>query len=265
VRAESGDTDDPIENYLDRLLVALPGSPRAVRHALAETEAHLLDAAAAARDGGMSESAARRHAVEQFGPISAVAGHPGRLRLTPALRRRAVLGLLFIASIAGLAIGLAGVIARIIQLGWGNTAIATPFPTGSYTAADCARWLAGYPSAHDCVTAMTADHAADFLRNSAACAVLGVVAALAYTVLRRRWAGPSVNRALPRATESVVGVVAAIGVAVLLAGQGVDAVLVTHGHGAGASFALAAAACVAALFFLLLARRDLNQSVGAEG
>jgi hypothetical protein len=31
--------DDPIEMYLDELLVSLPGSPREVRHLLAEVEA----------------------------------------------------------------------------------------------------------------------------------------------------------------------------------------------------------------------------------
>ena len=37
---------DPIEDYLDRLLVSLSGSPRQVRHTLAEVEAHLRDAVA---------------------------------------------------------------------------------------------------------------------------------------------------------------------------------------------------------------------------
>jgi hypothetical protein len=256
--------DDPIESYLDRLLVTLPGSPRVVRHALAEAEAHLLDAAAAAEADGMSEAAARRHAVELFGPVSVMAGHPARLQVTPALRRRLILGVLLIGSVGGLAVGLAGALARIIQAGWGNSAIATPFPSGSYSAGDCARWLAHYPSTHDCVTAMTADHAADFLRNAAGCGVIGVLAAVAYVVLRRRWAGPSVSRALPRATESVVGVVAALGVAVVLGGQGVDAIMVTRGNGAGAPFALATAACVAALFFMRQARHDLTQSAATE-
>src|SRR5674536_281273 len=41
---EHGYVDDPIERYLDQLLVTLPGSPRQVRHTLAEVETHLLDA-----------------------------------------------------------------------------------------------------------------------------------------------------------------------------------------------------------------------------
>ena len=38
--------DDPIEVYLDRLLVALSGSPREVRRTLAEAEFHLYESAA---------------------------------------------------------------------------------------------------------------------------------------------------------------------------------------------------------------------------
>ena len=34
-------TDDPIETYLDRLLLSLSGTPRQVRHTLAEVEGHL--------------------------------------------------------------------------------------------------------------------------------------------------------------------------------------------------------------------------------
>lgn len=46
--ASRADWDDPIEAYLDQLLVALPGSPRDVRHTLAEVEAHLRESAAQA-------------------------------------------------------------------------------------------------------------------------------------------------------------------------------------------------------------------------
>lgn len=57
----------------------------------------------------------------------------------------------------------AALLGGIVRAIWGDRAIATSFPTGSYTAADCARWLSNDPGAYDCVTAMTADHAAEFV------------------------------------------------------------------------------------------------------
>ena len=46
---------DLIEDYLDRLLVSLSGSPRQVRHSLAEVEAHLRDAVAEGVAAGLPE------------------------------------------------------------------------------------------------------------------------------------------------------------------------------------------------------------------
>ena len=58
----SGGTSDAptdlIEDYLDRLLVSLSGSPRQVRHTLAEVEAHLRDAEAEGIAAGLTGDAA---------------------------------------------------------------------------------------------------------------------------------------------------------------------------------------------------------------
>ncbi|HEY0871788.1 MAG TPA: hypothetical protein VGD55_15415, partial [Acidothermaceae bacterium] len=138
-------------------------------------------------------------------------------------------------------------------------AIATPFPLGSYTSADCRRWLAGDPSARDCVTAMTADHARDFLISAAFCGMIGLFTIAAFTLLRRRWSSPAIATSLPRATEDVIGAVLAFGTAVVLVGQGIDAVLVTRGNGAGEPFSLAPAALLAAAVFTVRARRRLRR------
>jgi hypothetical protein len=39
-------TGEPVEDYLDQLLLTLGGSPRQVRHTLAEVEEHLRDVVA---------------------------------------------------------------------------------------------------------------------------------------------------------------------------------------------------------------------------
>lgn len=242
--------DDPIEAYLDELLVVLPGSPRQIRHTLAEVEAHLLDAAAEDRAAGLDDVAARAAAVSRMGPGDRVADEPrSGIRLSRALRRRVVLAVVLIGGAGGIAVGVGGILGRIAQALWGSRAVAVPFPTGSYRAADCSRWRAGYPSARDCLTAMTADHADDFLRNAAAGGVLGLLVIGGYALLRRRWAGPTVATALPRGTENVVGVALALAAALVLIGQGVDAVLVTHGNGAGQPFSLAASAVAVAAVF----------------
>ena len=183
--------DDPIEAYLDRLLVALSGSPREIRRALAEAELHLYESAAALEASGLSREEARAEAVRRMGPAEVTAG-PARvtLYLTPALRRRVALSLLLIGGVGGVAIGLAGVFGLIVRALWGPAAIANAFPADSYTAADCRHWQAADPTAHDCLSVMTAVHASHFLIDTLACGVIGVLVLVLYVPLRRRWSLP---------------------------------------------------------------------------
>jgi hypothetical protein len=248
--------DDPIEMHLDHLLVAHNGSPREIRRTLAEVEAHLLDASAEAEARGLSPADARAEAVRRIGPPEAAVGPPAlTLRLTGALRRQLVLAGLLIGGVAGVAVGVAGAFALAIKALWGAGGIATAFPTGSYTAADCERWRSAYPSARDCLTAMTADHADDFLRNAVLAAVLGVVALLIRVWLRRRWSERRLSTALPSGVEWLAGaVLAAVAGAGLLV-LGLDAVLTTQANGAGQPLSLALAALFAAAFFAAQARQ----------
>ena len=111
-----GLVDDPIEAYLDRLLVALSGSPRDVRRTLAEAELHLHESAAELEAAGLAYEQARAEAVRRMGPAEAAAGHERvTLYLTPALRRRAALSLLLIGGVGGMAIGLAGALGLIVR------------------------------------------------------------------------------------------------------------------------------------------------------
>jgi hypothetical protein len=250
--------DDPIEVYLDQLLVALPGSPRHVRQTLAEVEAHLRDSAERARHDGLDDHAAAVAAVERMGPIQVVVeGRGHRLGLTPARRRRVVLGGLFVGAIGGIAIAVAGVLAGIVRMIAGDRAIGVPFPSGSYSAADCSRWMTAYPHAPDCVSAMTIDHANDFLRNAAVAGVCGLIALATFARLRRRWSSRAVATALPSWSEDIVGCVLSSVATVVLLGQGVDALIVTHGQGAGQSLCLAVGAAAAAVVFGVRANSTL--------
>ena len=60
---------DAIEDYLDRLLVTLSGSPRQVRYTLAEVEAHLRDAVDEGIAAGLTEPEAQAQAVQRMGPV----------------------------------------------------------------------------------------------------------------------------------------------------------------------------------------------------
>ncbi|MEY2521814.1 MAG: hypothetical protein QOJ66_379 [Ilumatobacteraceae bacterium] len=250
--------DDPIEVYLDRLLVALPGSPRHVRQTLAEVEAHLRDSAERARHDGLDDHAAAVAAVKRMGPIEGVVeGRGHRLGLTPARRRRVVLGGLFVGAIGGIAIAVAGVLAGIVRMIAGDRAIGVPFPTGSYSAADCSRWMIAYPHAPDCVSAMTIDHANDFVRNAAVAGGCGLIALATFARLRRRWTSRAVATALPTWSEDVLGCVLSSVATVVLLGQGVDSLMVTRGQGAGQSLCLAVGAAAATFVFGVRAKSTL--------
>jgi len=62
-------TSDLIEEYLDRLLISLTGSPRQIRHTLAEVETHLRDAVAEGIAAGLPEQAAQAQALAQIGLV----------------------------------------------------------------------------------------------------------------------------------------------------------------------------------------------------
>jgi len=174
-REAAGVPGDLIEDYLDRLLVSLSGSPRQVRHTLAEVEAHLRDAEAEGIAAGLPPETAQVQALERIGPVHAVTGRPALLiRPSAALLRRLTLTAALVGGAGFVAIGGAGLVGRLLQALKGNLFMTTPFPPGTYTQADCARWLAGDPGTRSCVTAMLADHAYDYLLQAAACGLIGL-------------------------------------------------------------------------------------------
>lgn len=251
-------SDDPIEQYLDDLLTRAPGGPREVRTTLAEAEAHLRDAERDARGRGLSAHDAAVDAVRRMGAPDAAVDHPSLLPWgTRSLRRRLVLGALLVTAAGGLAVGLAGLLARLAVAVWGPRVVGIPFPTGAYTASDCARWLALYPDAGSCRAAMVQDHANDFLAGTALAGLLGLVAAVAYALLRRRWGTRAVAVALPGGVEQLVGAVLAALVAVGVLAQLLDTLSAqgSRAYGLAQSVALAVAALVAAVALALWGRR----------
>jgi hypothetical protein len=261
---------EPVEEYLDKLLLTLSGPPRQVRSTLAEVEAHLHDAVAEEMAGGRSEAEAEQAAVARIGAISQISGHPLQFaRPTAALARRAALAGSLIGGIALVAVGISGLIGWALAELRGGTFLVAPFPQGSYTSADCARWLAGDPSTRSCITAMTADHVGEVILNSFAAGVLGLLVLSAYGWMRRRWQDRGTLTALPVGSAEAVGAILALIVAVGTAGRGVNMYLVQHGQGAGEMFSLTIGAFAAAMFFIVrlgrlsLPGRSRARSAGA--
>jgi hypothetical protein len=241
---------DPVEDYLDQLLTSLSGSPRQVRHTLAEVEAHLQDAVAEGMADGLPEPEAQAWAVARMGPVSSIAGR-GALLARPAwaLARRLALTAALVGSGGLIAIGGAGLIARLMISVRGDGFITAPWPAGTYSPADCARWLAGVPGAHSCTGAMLADHAGDFLLQATAAGVLGLLGLGLYLVLRRRWRDRATLTALPAGTAQLTGAVLAALAALAFFSQVFDIETVQHGVGAGEPLSLAIAAAAAAGVF----------------
>ncbi|MGN6175717.1 MAG: hypothetical protein ACTHPS_22625 [Streptosporangiaceae bacterium] len=258
----NGTTDAPgdlIEDYLDRLLVSLSGSPRQVRHTLAEVEAHLRDAVAEGIAAGLPEDTAQAQALERIGPVHAVTGRPATVgRPSRALLRRLTLTCALVGGAGLAAIGGAGLVGRLLQAVKGNLFMTTPFPPGAYTQADCARWLAGNPGTRSCVTAMLADHAFDYLLQATACGLLGLLGLTAYLLLRRRWSDRATMTALPPGTAEFLGATLAGIAAVFFLAQVVDLETVQHGVGVGEPLSLGIAAAVTAVSFVLAFRHCLR-------
>jgi hypothetical protein len=241
---------EPVEEYLDKLLLTLSGSPRQVRRTLAEVEAHLHDAVAEEVAAGKSQADAEAAAVARLGGVHVVTGHTAQFsRPAAALLRRTALAGSLIGGVALVAFGISGAIAWCLAALRGGTFLIAPFPSGSYTSADCARWLAGDPATHSCITAMTADHVAEIISTAFAGGVLGLLTLAAHGWMRRRWQDRGTLTALPVGSAEAVGAILALLVALGTAGNGVDLELVQRGQGAGQMFSLGIAAAVAAAYF----------------
>ncbi len=240
----------PVEDYLDRLLLTLGGSPRRVRHTLVEVEAHLHEVVAEEMAAGKSRREAEAAAVARMGPEHVVTGRRAAFsRPTAPLARRTALAASLVGGVGLIAVGVSGAISWGLAAMRGGSFVTAPFPPGSYTRGDCARWLSGDPGAHNCVTAMIADHVGDIVSRSFAAGVVGLLALMAHEWMRRRWHDRSTLTALPLGSAEAAGGLLAVLVAIAAAGTGIDTDMVQRGQGAGQQYSIAVAAIGAAIFF----------------
>ena len=241
---------DPIERYLDELFVELRASqPRDARALLAETEAHLRDLADAMQRDGLDSDAAAQRAVQDYGDPAIIAAADAHRTTTPLLVRIGLSGWQ-LGAIGAITIGLSGVLAGLAHvLGASDTFLAAHTPTTHLAPADCARWQSLYPNATTCAQAALRDWTAETIFYRVAVGVVGLVALLALVVVRRRSVRARLARPLPLAVSDAVATAAFGAAGVLLAGLGIDAMLVRSGNGAGAWLTAAPIALGAAAFY----------------
>jgi hypothetical protein len=253
------DASEPVEDYLDRLLLSLSGSPRYVRNTLAEIEAHLHDAVAEELAAGRTQQAAEQAAVARIGAVHAVTGRTAMFsRPSVALVRRAALAGSLIGGVALVAYAVSAAISWALASVRGGEFVTAPFPPGSYTAADCARWLAGDPATHNCTAAMTSDHIGDIVLQGFAAGFLGLMALLAFWIMRQRWQDRGTLIALPVGSAEAVGTILALLVAAAAARAAFHLETAERGIGAGQPIAIAIAALCAAVFFGLRLLRGMR-------
>lgn len=215
--------DDPIEVYLDELLLELRGTPRDARRALREVEEHLRDATEEGVAGGLSENDAARRAVERFGPASAIATQlrpAGTLASLRQLARELTWTLAPVAALFLVAIGASGLAAAGMGAVFGQAFVAADAPGVTYTR--CAEYIEYEPHARTCEAAAIAHHFGEIVDYRIAVGVLGLLLFAAWWLWRRRRGGRVLRqRLLPRAFPPVVGAALATAAAAGLIGNSV--------------------------------------------
>ncbi|HEX5497063.1 MAG TPA: permease prefix domain 1-containing protein [Mycobacteriales bacterium] len=257
--------DGPVEAYLDRMFDLLAGSGGTGRRALAEVEAHLSEAVGEAQAGGASRIEAERLAVRRFGPVQTVAAGllAARRGGFGALLRRVFATAWLVGGAGMVVIGLSAAPVWAVGRFLGRDLVAPDPPEAHYTAARCAELFEYFPHAGSCRAASISHHFDEQVRNRVAAGVLGLLVLAAFWLIRRsnrRWLARFRGLIEVPPTPVVVAVAAtAFGVvAMLLTGQGLDAVMIGQRAGTGAVLASGLVSALAFAAVLPALVRDLR-------
>ncbi len=235
---------EPIEEYLDELLLRLHVPPRDARRLLAETEAHLREGAEVAEQRGLTREDAEREAVRRFGPAGDVA------RAAATARRLAPLPVIGNLGWAGLAVGGAVLVAVGVSGALAGLANATLGPRfvgalpRTYPAATCRYYLAAHHLATTCAQAAMLENSQDAVVLRLLAGALGTLVIVAALLVHRRLPGDHATATL---RDGIAAAVAAVGFTVgagALFAVAVD-LAVQHGSG-GVGFYLSGALASAA-------------------
>jgi hypothetical protein len=254
---------EPIEEFLDELLLELRGPPRTVRRALSEVEEHLREAVREGVGAGLTETDAAHRAVARFGSAAETAALLDRAApFAPgALIREAIGALVPVGAVFLLAIGLSGMVADAFGRAFGTAFVAGDAPGVTYTAERCAQYLSFEPRAQSCEEAATLHHYGEVVDYRLAAGALGLVALAGWALWRKGRPRRPHRGALGRAFPLTVGAALAAAAAGALLFLGASGVITGHWDGtgnplsAGVVSAFLAAAFGAALWRELYRRR----------
>lgn len=243
---------DRIDAYLDDMLDRLEGSPADRRRMLNEAEAHLRDSATALEHQGMDAESAQSAAIGAFGDGPMI---------VKAANRRSPASLLaaFVRSVAQLAvygfvaIGAAALLARGLAL-LTSTQWVYGAPAGySFTATQCAHWLAVQPDASTCQAAAAMENSDDSSMFLVAAAVIGlIVAGVVLGVMRlARRRAQAVAPRLPRNVVTAIGATAFLGAGAALVAAGASHGIAGGVWGEGVLYTDGSVALIFGFFFLV--------------
>ena len=250
---------EPIEDYLDELLLRLRLSPRETRRMLSETEAHLRDAADAAEQRGLSREAAEQEAVRRFGTAHDVAHATwtARGRSPLLIAAHVAWSTVIVGGAVLLAVGVSGALAGLANATLGPRFVGALPQT--YPAATCRYYLAAHHSATTCAKAAMLENSQDAVVLRLLAGFVGVLLIVAALAVRRHLPGNRVTTALRDGVASGLAAIGfVVGAAALLAIAGDLAV--QHGSG-GVGFYLtgAIASAMAAAVAARLSYRRLRR------
>ena len=182
---------EPIDAYLDQLLVELRGRSRDIRRILAETEDHLREASEAAQSEGLSALDAQRAAIARFGAPRTVARRfapagPASWRPSSDTLLALVHAAAYLATIGLLAIGASGLLSEAFGRAFGADMVAGDLPGVSYTADRCTELQEYAPKGYDCMEAAAYHHWGETVVYRVAAGVLGLLLGAALLLWRRR-------------------------------------------------------------------------------
>ena len=208
----------------------------------------------------MAREEAEADAVARFGGASQIAARDRHRSLGDVVRGITV-SACTLGAFGAVAVGISGIIAGLMRLaGASNVFIAGDQSTSHLGAADCARWLAGYPHAQTCAQAALADWAWETVGYRIALGVLGLAALGVLVVARRRWSPARGWAPLPSTVVDTIATTVFLGAGIWLGGLGIDALVVRSGHGAGMWLSAAPVALAAAVLSGLRLLRDVTQT-----
>lgn len=251
---------DTVDQYLDRLFDLLAGSGAPGRRLLLEAQVHLEEAVERAIDAGQSRQEAERAAIERFGAPEVIArahAEAGSLPFTAAIGRVFATAWLF-AGLAGLAVGLMGLLDAFFARVMGPNFVTDDPPDMIYTAERCRELGVISGDAAACRAASVAHHVEELVTRPLAVSVLALTLLALFAIARNSRSLRGVTRLPNAAMVSTAGAVGFGGVGTLLFGYGLLGFAFGQRVEVGAHLAEGLAGIAIGLVFLPQAWRHLS-------